>query len=117
MCGGGGGGGGRGRGGEGGRKYYTRRGQFALGQNVPGGTTLIGQIIRGDILRYYTGTGSYILALLQLLIKVGLLNSIKLCLYLIVQWLLSQYFHGSGKLVFRVVLHLQFHAASQTSKL
>ena len=58
----------------------------------------------------------YILALLQLLIKLGLLNSIKLCLYSL-QWLLSQYFHGSGKLTFRVVLHLQFHAALQTSKL
>ena len=66
MWGGGGGGGvggeGEGRGGVegGGRKYYTRRGQFALGQNVPGGTySPRADCPGGDILRYYTGTGTY----------------------------------------------------------
>ena len=48
-----GGGGGGGGGGE--EILHSRRGQFALGQNVPRGT--YSQIIRGDILRYYTGTG------------------------------------------------------------
>ena len=48
----------------GGNATLARRGQFALGQNVPGGTYSPRADCPGGHLHYYTGTGSYILVLL-----------------------------------------------------